>query len=133
MAVLSVLASKDGCQQAIAWCMMQAHRPSRCYSRSHRDRSRPERKEFAMQVKAAVLYEENKPMVIEEVELHPPKRAEVLVKIGAAGICRSDLHFIKGEAHFQLPAILGHEGSGTVEAAGEGGTAFQAGDRVNRA
>ena len=83
-----------------------------------------------MQVKAAVLYEENKPMVIEEVELRPPKRAEVLVKIGAAGICRSDLHFIKGEAHIQLPAILGHEGSGTVEAVGEGVAAFKPGDRV---
>src|SRR5436190_488498 len=59
-------------------------------------------------------------MTVEEVELEAPKRNEVLVKIGAAGICRSDLHFLKGEAMYPfLPAIPGHEGSGTVETVGE--------------
>ena len=83
-----------------------------------------------MLVKAAVLYEENKPLVLEEIDLHPPKRNEVQVKVGAAGICRSDLHFMKGHAHFPLPALLGHEGSGTVEAVGEGVTVVKPGDRV---
>ncbi|MBI2887462.1 MAG: Zn-dependent alcohol dehydrogenase [Chloroflexi bacterium] len=83
-----------------------------------------------MRVKAAVLHEENKPLAIEEIELQPPKRGEVLIKVGAAGICRSDLHFIKGEAPITLPAILGHEGSGTVEAVGEGVTMVKPGDRV---
>ena len=41
-----------------------------------------------MQIKAAVLYGYNKPYSVETVELDPPKRGEVLVKIGAAGVCR---------------------------------------------
>ncbi len=83
-----------------------------------------------MRIKAAVLYEPHKPYSVETVELDPPKRGEVLVKIGAAGICRSDLHFQKGEAAITMPAVLGHEGSGTVEAIGEGVTMVQPGDRV---
>jgi S-(hydroxymethyl)glutathione dehydrogenase/alcohol dehydrogenase len=54
----------------------------------------------------------------------------VLVKIGAAGICRSDLHFQKGEARIGLPAVMGHEGAGTVEAVGEGVTSVAPGQRV---
>ena len=66
-----------------------------------------------MRMTAAVLYDVNKPYSIEPVELDPPKRGEVLVKVGAAGICRSDLHFQKGEATIALmpkvrdPARLG--------------------------
>ncbi len=44
-------------------------------------------------VKAAVLYEVGSPLVIEDVELDDPQAGEVLVKVGAAGICRSDRHF----------------------------------------
>ncbi len=73
-------------------------------------------------MKAAVLYEYGQPLAIEEVELDPPKANEVRVKIGAAGICRSDLHFMKGEARINLPAVLGHEGAGTVLEVGEGVT-----------
>jgi len=83
-----------------------------------------------MRIKAAVLREYLKPYSLETVELDPPKRGEVLVKIGAAGVCRSDLHFQKGEARIVLPAVMGHEGSGTVEAVGEGVTAVQPGQRV---
>jgi Zn-dependent alcohol dehydrogenase len=77
-----------------------------------------------------VLYDVNKPYSIETVELDPPKRGEVLIKVGAAGVCRSDLHFQKGEATIALPAVLGHEGSGTVEQVGEGVTMVKPGDRV---
>lgn len=83
-----------------------------------------------MQVKAAVLYEAKKPLVIEDIELHPPKRGEALIRVGAAGICRSDLHFMKGHAAIGKPAILGHEGAGTVEAVGDGVTTLRPGDRV---
>jgi S-(hydroxymethyl)glutathione dehydrogenase/alcohol dehydrogenase len=83
-----------------------------------------------MRITAAVLHDVNKPYSIETVELDPPKRGEVLVKIGAAGVCRSDLHFQKGEAIIALPAVLGHEGSGTVQAVGEGVTMVKPGDRV---
>ena len=83
-----------------------------------------------MRITAAVLYDVNKPYSVETVELDPPKRGEVLIKVGAAGVCRSDLHFQKGEASIALPAVLGHEGSGTVEAVGEGVTMVKQGDRV---
>ena len=83
-----------------------------------------------MRITAAVLYDVNKPYSIETVELDPPRRGEVLVKVGAAGVCRSDLHFQKGEATIALPAVLGHEGSGTVEAVGEGVSMVKPGDRV---
>lgn len=83
-----------------------------------------------MRVTAAVLYDVSKPYSIETVELDPPRRGEVLVRVRAAGVCRSDLHFQKGEATIALPAVLGHEGSGTVEAVGEGVTLVGPGDRV---
>ncbi len=81
-------------------------------------------------MKAAVLYEYNQPLVVEEVELDEPKAGEVLVKIGAAGVCRSDYHFMKGEARMSLPVVLGHEGSGTAEQVGEGVTTVKPGDRI---
>lgn len=81
-------------------------------------------------MKAAVLYEINKPLVIEDVQLDPPKAHEVRVKIAAAGVCRSDLHFMKGEAAIAVPAVLGHEGSAIVEEIGEGVTAVVPGDHV---
>jgi len=83
-----------------------------------------------MRCTAAVLYDVNKPYAVETVELDPPKRGEVLVKIAAAGVCRSDMHFQKGEAIIALPAVLGHEGSGTVEKVGEGVSMVKPGDRV---
>ena len=81
-------------------------------------------------MKAAVLYETKQPMVVEDVELDDPKEREVLVKIGAAGICRSDRHFMHGDAAIALPAVLGHEGAGTVEKVGPGVTTVKPGDQV---
>ena len=81
-------------------------------------------------MKAAVLYETKQPMVIEDVELDDPKSEEVLVKIGAAGICRSDRHFMHGDAPIALPVVLGHEGAGTVEKVGPGVTSVRPGDQV---
>ncbi|MBI2872123.1 MAG: Zn-dependent alcohol dehydrogenase [Chloroflexi bacterium] len=81
-------------------------------------------------MKAAVLYQANQPLEVGEVELDPPRRGEVLVRIAAAGICRSDYHYMKGEARMELPAVLGHEGSAVVEAVGEGVTRVRPGDHV---
>ena len=83
-----------------------------------------------MKTKAAVLYEAKTPLVIEELELDPPKEGEALVKIGAAGICRSDWHFMHGAASMPLPAVLGHEGSGVVQEVGPGVTTVKPGDTV---
>ena len=83
-----------------------------------------------MKTKAAVLYEPNTPLIIEELDLDEPKSDEVLVKIGGAGICRSDWHFMAGEAKTVLPVVLGHEGSGVVEQVGPGVTSVKQGDHV---
>ena len=81
-------------------------------------------------MKAAVLYDYNTPLVVEDVELDDPKAGEVLVRTGAAGICRSDYHFMKGEATTILPTVLGHEGLGVVERVGEGVISVKPGDHV---
>ncbi len=75
-----------------------------------------------MKTKAAVLrrmgveppYAETKPLSIETVELDPPGRDEVLVRIGAAGL-HSDLSVINGDRPRPLPMALGHEAAGAVE------------------
>jgi NDMA-dependent alcohol dehydrogenase len=81
-------------------------------------------------MKAAVLYQANTPLVIEDIVLDPPKAGEVRVKVGAAGVCRSDLHYMKGEANHFMPVVLGHEGAGTVMETGAGVSRVKAGDRV---
>lgn len=83
-----------------------------------------------MKIKAAVLYEPNTPLVVEEVDLAEPKAGEVLVKIEAAGLCHTDLHYITGDMMGVMPMVLGHEGAGIVKAVGEGVTRVQPGDHV---
>jgi alcohol dehydrogenase len=91
-----------------------------------------------MKIRAAVLtemgakspYAETKPLKIEEVELAPPGHGEVLVKIGAAGLCHSDLSVINGDRPRPMPMALGHEAAGVVEALGEGVTDLKRGDHV---
>lgn len=83
-----------------------------------------------MKIKAAVLYQPHQPLVVEEVDLDPPKQGEVLVRVAAAGVCRSDYHFMVGESKYLLPVVLGHEGAGIVEAVGEGVTTVKPGDHV---
>ncbi len=80
-------------------------------------------------MQAAVLYQPNTPLVVKNLDQEPPKAGEVLVRIGAAGICASDHHVMKGTAVLPLPCVLGHEGAGTVEAIGEGVTSVKPGDR----
>jgi len=81
-------------------------------------------------MKAAVLYETKKPLVVEEIDVEDPKEGEVMVRTAAAGVCHSDLHFIEGLWPFPLPAVLGHEASGIVEKVGEGITHVQPGDHA---
>ena len=64
------------------------------------------------------------------VDLEPPRAGEVLVKVAAAGVCRSDWHLVTGATQHPLPAVPGHEGAGVVEAVGEGVTHVQPGDPV---
>jgi Zn-dependent alcohol dehydrogenase len=81
-------------------------------------------------MKAAVSYEVNTPMRVEEVTLDDPQDHEVLVKLVAAGTCHSDLHFLKGDIPVSMPVVMGHEGAGIVEKVGPGVTTLQPGDHV---
>ena len=80
--------------------------------------------------KAAVLYRPKEPMVVEEIDVNEPKAGEVMIKLGASGICRSDYHIIVGEWSHPLPVILGHEAAGTVAKVGPGVTSVKPGDPV---
>jgi S-(hydroxymethyl)glutathione dehydrogenase/alcohol dehydrogenase len=81
-----------------------------------------------MKTRAALLHEIGQPLVVQEVELAEPQRGEVLVRIVAAGVCHSDLHYMKGEWAIPKPAVLGHEGAGIVERVGPGVTRVGPGD-----
>jgi Zn-dependent alcohol dehydrogenase len=82
-------------------------------------------------VKAAVLREVGAPLRLEDVELDEPRTGEVLVRIEAAGVCHSDLHYMTGDLKAKLPLVVGHEGAGIVEALGPGGRSrVSVGDRV---
>lgn len=81
-------------------------------------------------MKAAVLYEANTPLVIEDVRTKKPGPREVLVRTAYAGLCHSDLHFIEGLYPHPLPVVLGHESAGIVEAVGSEVTYLAPGDHV---
>ena len=82
-------------------------------------------------MKAAVVYEPNTPLRIEDVNLSEPGPGEVLVKMIASGVCHSDWHVQKGEwGTAQFPMILGHEGAGVVESLGPDVTGVSPGDHV---
>lgn len=84
-------------------------------------------------MKAAILVEQRKPLVVAEVQLpHELDAGQVLVKVHYSGICGSQLGEIdgaKGVDRF-LPHLLGHEGSGVVEAIGPGVRFIKPGERV---
>lgn len=81
-------------------------------------------------MKAAVLYDIDETVRVEELELGEPQAGEVRVRVKAAGVCHSDLSVINGTLPVPLPAVLGHEGAGIVEAVGEGVTRVKPGDHV---
>jgi Zn-dependent alcohol dehydrogenase len=81
-------------------------------------------------MKAAVLYEPNTPLKIDDLEIDEPQANEILIKNEAAGVCHSDLHFMKGEMPVPVPVVMGHEGCGIVEKVGPGVTSVQPGDKV---
>ena len=81
-------------------------------------------------MKAAVLREVGKPLQIEDVQINKPGPHEVLIRTVAAGLCHSDLHFMEGSYPTQLPAVLGHESAGIVEAVGSEVRTVKPGDHV---
>ena len=83
-----------------------------------------------MKIKAAVTHAPGAPFQIEEVELAAPQKHEILVKITACGVCHTDDAARQQVIPVPLPAVLGHEGCGVVEAVGPEVTEFQPGDKV---
>ncbi|HEX4984638.1 MAG TPA: zinc-dependent alcohol dehydrogenase family protein [Burkholderiales bacterium] len=72
-----------------------------------------------------------RPLALRTVDRPVPSRGQVLVKVAACGVCRTDLHVIDGELHEPRPHVVpGHEAVGTVVEIGAGVEAFSPGDRV---
>ena len=69
-------------------------------------------------------------LVVDDVELAPPRAGEVQVRLVATGVCHSDLNGLRGSRPLPLPMVLGHEGAGVVEAVGSSVTTVAPGDHV---
>ncbi|AWB09291.1 S-(hydroxymethyl)glutathione dehydrogenase/class III alcohol dehydrogenase (plasmid) [Azospirillum humicireducens] len=81
--------------------------------------------------RAAVAWEANRPLEIEEVEVAAPKAGEVMVRIVATGVCHTDAYTLSGkDSEGVFPCILGHEGGGVVVEVGPGVTSVAVGDHV---
>ncbi|WP_329458569.1 zinc-binding dehydrogenase [Streptomyces sp. NBC_01497] len=80
--------------------------------------------------RAAVLPAVGAPLRIDEIDLPEPGPGQVRVRLAAAGVCHSDLSLSNGTMRVPVPAVLGHEGAGTVVSAGEGVQGITAGDEV---
>ena len=84
-----------------------------------------------MKIRAAVLEEFAKPLVVQEVDLDGPGPGEVLVRLAACGVCHTDMYTASGaDPSGYAPTVLGHEGAGVVEEVGEGVTSLAPGDHV---
>jgi len=79
---------------------------------------------------AAVLNAPHEALNVEPLAIRDPRDGEVLVRLGASGVCHSDLHAITGDLPMPLPCVLGHEGAGVVEAVGAGVQRVKVGDHV---
>ena len=84
-----------------------------------------------MKVKAAVLEEFGRPLVVQDVELAEPKAGEALVRLEACGVCHTDLYTASGaDPTGYTDCVLGHEGAGVVEAVGAEVSLVARGDHV---
>jgi aryl-alcohol dehydrogenase len=83
-----------------------------------------------MKITAAVVAEKSAPFELRELELDTPRSDEVLVRIVATGICQTDLHVRDQDYPVPLPAVLGHEGAGVVDAVGASVSSVAPGDHV---
>ena len=76
-------------------------------------------------MRAALLTEPGQPLVlVDDIEIEPPRAGEVRVRIHHCGVCRSDLSVVDGKVPQALPMVLGHEAAGVVEEVGPGVTAL---------
>jgi len=81
--------------------------------------------------KAAVAWGAKEKLKLETIEVAPPRKGEVRIKILATGVCHTDAYTLGGhDPEGLFPVVLGHEGGGVVESVGEGVTSVQPGDHV---
>lgn len=84
-----------------------------------------------MKTRAAVAWEPNKPLEIEEIDLEGPKQGEVLIRNVATGVCHTDAYTLSGvDPSGVFPSVLGHEGGAIVEEVGPGVKTLKPGDHV---
>ncbi|MGG6428370.1 S-(hydroxymethyl)glutathione dehydrogenase/class III alcohol dehydrogenase [Acetobacter ghanensis] len=84
-----------------------------------------------MKSRAAVAFAPNEPLKIVEIDVAPPKKGEVLVRITHTGVCHTDAFTLSGsDPEGLFPCVLGHEGAGVVVEVGEGVTSVTPGDHV---
>ena len=84
-----------------------------------------------MKIRAAVLEAFGEPLVVQEVDLAPPREGEVLVRVRACGVCHTDAYTASGvDPSGYAPCVLGHEGAGVVETVGPGVVSLVPGDHV---
>jgi S-(hydroxymethyl)glutathione dehydrogenase / alcohol dehydrogenase len=81
-------------------------------------------------VRAIVLAAIGEPMRVEDIDLPSPGPGQVRVKLAAAGVCHSDLSLSNGTLRQPVPAVLGHEGAGTVVSVGDGVASVKVGEAV---
>ena len=80
---------------------------------------------------AALFRDVGVPMSIERIMLNPPGPTEVLVRVAAVGLCRTDYHVMRGERRVAMrPMVLGHEAAGVVEEIGAAVGGIKLGDHV---
>ncbi|GAA3490354.1 zinc-binding dehydrogenase [Streptomyces cremeus] len=80
--------------------------------------------------RAAVVRAPRAPLHLTDITLPAPAPHQVRVELAAAGVCHSDLSLADGTLRVPLPAVLGHEGAGTVTEVGDAVTHLAPGDRV---
>ncbi|HEX2897030.1 MAG TPA: zinc-dependent alcohol dehydrogenase family protein [candidate division Zixibacteria bacterium] len=82
-------------------------------------------------MKAMVLVEQRRPLRLQNLPIPTPKEHQILIRINACGVCRTDLHIVDGELNEpKLPLVLGHQIVGRVEKAGKNVKKFYIEDRV---
>jgi S-(hydroxymethyl)glutathione dehydrogenase/alcohol dehydrogenase len=85
---------------------------------------------MSRKAKAVVCRELNKPVRVEEISVDAPKRGEAMIRVGACGVCHSDLSATNGTIPMPPPLVLGHEAAGEVVEVGEGVSSLAVGDHV---
>lgn len=80
--------------------------------------------------KAAIATAVGSPLEIADIDVAPPQAGEIRIQMGASGVCHSDLSVTKGVLPIALPAVLGHEGAGTILELGDGVDHLSVGDHV---